>query len=110
VDLKKSMKLIDRPPSSLQAPGKDLWTSVVREYPLNLTSKKVLFQAAEALDRLRQIQTELKVTGLTFTDKAKQPKLHPLVLAEASARQQFVRCMRLLNLDFSEAVTDENPE
>jgi len=107
------MKIVDRPPASLGAPGKDLWNTIVKEYPVNGASRKVLLQAGQALDRLHEIGTELKTTGLTFKDKFGQPKLHPLVLAEGNARMQFCRCMRLLNLNLSEFLgeaTDEDSE
>jgi phage terminase small subunit len=110
-----AIKKLVKPPSHLKEAGAGarLWTAVQREYPINESSGQVLAQGCEALDRLRQIQAKLKKDGLTFVDKFSQIKPHPLLVAEGSTRTQFVRCMRLLNLNLSEFLdesTDEDSE
>jgi phage terminase small subunit len=105
-----AIKKLVKAPSHLKKAGAHLWDCVQREYPLNESSGQVLLQGAEALDRLRQIQAALTEDGLTFVDKFSQIKPHPLLVAEGATRTQFVRCMRLLNLNLSELLDEPNNE
>jgi hypothetical protein len=55
--------------------------------------------ACESWDRAEQARAIVDSQGLTFTDKAGQPKMRPEILIERDNRAAFLRAVRELDLD-----------
>ncbi len=98
---------IPRPPRHLRPATKKWWTAVVTNYVLEDHHLRLLTLAAEAWDRCQEAREVLEKEGLTFTDKAGQPKARPEVAIERDSRTSFARMLRELCLDV--APPEEHP-
>ncbi len=86
-------------PRHLSVAAKKWWREVVGEYEIENHHLKVLRAACEAWDRLNQARVLLKTEGITYLDRFGSPKKHPAVSIEETARLQFVRLLRELDLE-----------
>jgi P27 family predicted phage terminase small subunit len=88
------------PPKRLSAEARKSWQKVVDEYQIvDDTGLIILTTAFEAFDRMRSAQEQIKLEGMTSTDRFGQVKAHPLLTVERDARAQFLAALKALNLD-----------
>jgi phage terminase small subunit len=87
------------PPKHLGPDGAAFWRCTVRDYEFSSESLlSHLEVVAGALDRLAECRAAIKAEGLTIVDKRGDRVPHPLLKAEAAARQAFQSGMRALRL------------
>ena len=87
------------PPAHLGPEGSALWRSTVRDYTIATESLLAHLEVvAGAFDRLAECRAAIKAEGLTIVDRRGDRVPHPLLKAEASARQAFQSGMRALRL------------
>lgn len=88
------------PPDHLTAAARDWWLALVADYAItDRAGLLLLTQAAEAWDRARECREAIKRDGVTYTDKAGQPKPHPLLSVERDCRAGFLAAMKHLHID-----------
>ena len=89
-----------RPPANLSSEAKAWFKKLVDEFPIDDAAGLMLLQqTCESLDRLREAQGILHREGVVILDRFKQPRQHPATLVERDARNQLVKCIRMLDLD-----------
>jgi len=89
-----------RPPSNLSPEARTWFKKLVDEFPIDDPAGLMLLQqACEALDRLRETQKIIHNEGVVIADRFGQPRQHPATLVERDARNQLVKCIRMLDLD-----------
>ena len=86
-------------PPHLEPKTRRWWSSVVRDWNLEEHHVKILTLAAEAWDRAQAARIQVDAEGMTFLDRFKQPKPHPLLQIERDNRLAFARLVRELRLD-----------
>ncbi|RYF61526.1 MAG: hypothetical protein EOO27_01705 [Comamonadaceae bacterium] len=90
-------------PAGLSAEARALWNSTNDEYSFETAADFTLLrQLCETLDRLRQIQAELKTGGLMVEGSTGQMRLNPLLQAEEAARRTILAHVRALRLSTPE--------
>ena len=94
-------------PQHLAASTRKWVKSVCDNYELEDHQFHLLILAGEALDRSEQARLEIQANGMTFDDKAGQPKPRPEVAIELSCKDLFRRLLRELNL--SEEIPESRP-
>jgi P27 family predicted phage terminase small subunit len=100
----------DKPPSTLQRCGRDLWKRVQSAYGITDPEGLLLLSiAAQAADRVESARRKLAAEGLTIKDRFAQARLHPAVRAEQAARAQMLQALRQLNLDPGPAARGGKP-
>lgn len=87
-------------PENLTKAAAAWWQKLVAEYDLSDPAGLLLLQAAlECFDRVKACQRAVKREGMTFRDKAGQPKPHPLLTTERDSRAAMLANLKALNLD-----------
>jgi P27 family predicted phage terminase small subunit len=86
-------------PKGLSDEARKLWRSICSDFEMDASGLALLAEACYSLDRLRQAQALIRNEGITVQDRFQQPKQHPATLIERDARNQFVKCLKALNLD-----------
>ena len=99
---------LPEPPDHLSEASRALWGMVVSDYALHEHHLKVLQVALEAYDRLQQARATLESEGPIYQDRFGAPRKHPAVSIEETARIQFLRAVRELDLE-GEALPDPRP-
>jgi hypothetical protein len=69
-------------PPYLQAAGRELWASTLREWDLADAHLVVLTTACECTDRLVQIRAAMDADGSVLTELSGRKHSHPLIAAE----------------------------
>ncbi len=100
-------KAIPKAPEGLGKAGRELWTSVLRDYWMDGESHKlaILEQAAKVCDRIAEQEAAMKGEQLTVRGSKYQPVIHPLV-AEARAQRGLLASL-LKSLQLPEGEDDE---
>lgn len=92
-------------PASLSAEARELWDATLAEFVfqpgVDLT---LLREMCQALDRLRQVQRELKTAGLMVPAPGGTLKANPLLSIESQLRRDILACTRALRLSSSPEV------
>lgn len=86
------------PLEHLSREAKTWFSAIVRDFELAEHELLILSAAAEAWDRMNGARRLVAKDGMTFVDNRKAIRPHPAVQIEATARTQFLRAMRELNL------------
>jgi len=87
-------------PKHLSAESKRFWAEILKEYCIeDPAGLKILRVALEALDRAQAAREQIEQDGMTYIDKAGQPKGNPLLPVERDSRAAFLAGMKALNLD-----------
>ncbi len=92
------------PPADLEAPGRELWLAVRRDWVLLPTEDRLLEEACRTLDELRRIEQALSDSDVITTGSKGQRRADPL-LAEARAHRLTLRGL-FDSLGISEAEAD----
>jgi len=82
---------------------------VLSDYDLESHHVKILFQAAECLDRIIEAREVIASEGSYYRDRFNQPRVHPAVDVERNNRIVFARLVRELNLSAEEFVESRPP-
>jgi hypothetical protein len=85
-------------PAGLSDRSRALWSSITRDWPLELHELAILAEALRALDRADEARATIESEGITFADRFGQPREHPAVDVERKSRSQFKDIMRALDL------------
>jgi hypothetical protein len=91
-------------PKHLRPSTRNWVKRILSDFELESHHVKLLFQAAECLDRIGLAQEVLAQEGAYFTDRWGQPRSHPALSEERNGRVIFARLIRELNL------SDEAPD
>jgi phage terminase small subunit len=91
-------KTAQQPPEHLSDEAKAWFSAIVQDYVLAEHDLLTLRAAAESWDRCEAARRIVAKEGLTFVDNRKAIRPHPATQIEATARTQFLRAMRELNL------------
>jgi P27 family predicted phage terminase small subunit len=86
------------PPDHLSREAKSWFSAIARDFVLSEHDLIVLSAACEAWDRMNAARQLVAKDGMTFVDNRKAIRQHPAVAIEATARTQFLRAIRELNL------------
>ena len=100
------MKNSIKPPVWLRPETKKWFSSVLDDFELDASGIKLLTLASEAWDRATQARESIAEHGLFFTDRMGNPRKHPAVSVEESARIAFARLLR--ELDISDTAPDDS--
>jgi P27 family predicted phage terminase small subunit len=100
---------LPKPPKHLQKATKTWFEHVVSTWELEEHHVRLLTLAGEAWDRAEQARTTIAKVGLTYMNKAGEPRRHPAVQIEHDARIGFARLLRELALDVSTPADDSRP-
>src|SRR3954471_17809791 len=85
---------------ALSPEAKRLRAKLTRAYAIeDEAGELVLNTALEAFDRMRAAQKVIATEGMTFTDRYKQPRAHPLLVTERDSRAAFMAGIKALGLD-----------
>lgn len=87
----------DEPPD-LRAPGQAFWRTTLEEFQLEDFHKKLLYHAAQCLDRLEEARLILERDGLTSWSSSGE-KVHPALVIEKDQKKLFAQLVRELRLD-----------
>jgi hypothetical protein len=86
-------------PAHLAETEQALFRKITSEFEINDSGAiSVLTVAMEAHQRMREAREEVASEGTTFLDRFGQMRPHPAVGIERSARNDYLRAMRVLNL------------
>ena|SRR5205809_732263 len=88
-----------KPPAHLKKASRDWWAKVNSDYSLEDHHRRLLTLACESWERAQQARQAIEEHGLTFTDKAGQPRARPEVAIERDSRVVFARLLRELDLE-----------
>jgi len=91
------------PPEHLRADTSAWFTSIIKEYELDLHHVRLLTKACEAWDRSEQPCEAIAKHGLTYTDRFDSPRARPECAIERDSRLAFARLVRELGLDVASA-------
>jgi phage terminase small subunit len=95
---------IPKPPAGLQASGRKFWTKVLTEYDLSESHDlERLRQACSCLDEIAEGEKIIKSEGRFIVDRFKQRREHPAGRTIRDNKILFLRAVRELNLDISQA-------
>jgi phage terminase small subunit len=94
------------PPAHLTKQRQDLWRSLLNEYVFSTGELETLRLGLEALDRAEEAREAVAAAGPYFIDRYGQPRPHPGLQVEHTARLDFLKVARELNLAEGE---DEAP-
>ena len=87
-------------PKGLSREAADLFEETVSNFGIeDSTHRQHLLRAAEALDRIRAAQAELKRSGLVTRDRHGVLRAHPCVAIERGAVAAYISAFRLLKLE-----------
>ncbi len=105
-------KAIPKAPKGLGQAGRELWTSVLRDYWMDGESHKlaILEQAAKVCDRIAEQEAAMQGEPLTVKGSKFQPVIHPLVAEARSQRGLLASLLKSLQLpdgDDDEAQREE---
>jgi len=91
---------LPEPPTgvSLQAAGLRLWHSVVSQFDLDSHDLQMLGAACEAFDIAARHKRKLDREGLTFKDKAGNPRPHPSCSEYRASLDSYRKLIRELAL------------
>jgi P27 family predicted phage terminase small subunit len=86
-------------PSNLSEEACNRWRKIIEEYEIeDAGSLDILHTGLEAFDLMRKAQAEIETDGLTFLDRFKQRKAHPLITTERDARSAYLAALKQLGL------------
>ena len=92
----------DTAPMHLGDHGKRLWRDIMTDHGIDdAGGRSILLRACESLDRLRQVQAQIAVDGITTKGYRGQVRPHPLLSTEAEQSRILLACFRALNLDIA---------
>jgi len=94
-------------PKHLSASSQKWVKSVLEVFELEDHHYHLLILAGETLDTSEAARKAIVKHGMTFEDKAGQPKPRPEVAIEANSKDLFRRLLRELNL--SEPIPEQRP-
>jgi hypothetical protein len=87
-------------PEHLRASGKAFYEAVLQETDIEAVNElEVLARAAECLDRIAAAQASIAEHGEITVNQYNQPKLNPACNLEKQARDGFLACMRMLDIE-----------
>jgi hypothetical protein len=87
-------------PGHLRAPGAAFYQWMIIETDISSTDKlAVLVRACECLDRLAAAQASITELGEITVNQYNQPRLNPAFNLEKTARDGFLACMRMLDIE-----------
>lgn len=92
-------KHIPKPPTGICSDARRFWTSVNSLYELTPDRMEALVEACHSMTRARQCRKAIKAHGLTYLDKAGQPKPRPEVAQEKAAQLVYSKMIQLINID-----------
>jgi hypothetical protein len=110
------MSVLDQLPDDLQAPpahfseaARSFFMHVVSTGSYDAPARALLIRFCEVGDQLQKVRGELAAasSSFTFTDKAGQPRLHPLVKHELALTNEYGKLFRLLGWDQAPATGDD---
>jgi hypothetical protein len=91
--------------AELSAESQAFFDNVAKDFQINDPGGlKILFQAAQCLDRVSEARTILDKEGMVIYDRFTQARPHPAAKLECDFRAGFLASMRLLGLDGAEGV------
>jgi P27 family predicted phage terminase small subunit len=94
------LRLAPRPPRTLCAEARALWSSIVAEHIVDDgASFELLRQLCESVSNLRAIQRQIRKDGLMIKGSKGQMRPHPLFATEAEYRRAILACIRALKID-----------
>jgi phage terminase small subunit len=89
-----------RPPKGLSRAAQKWWSRLQEDFNIvDPGGLAILTAGAEALDRTRQAEAQIKVEGLTVLDRWQQAKPHPCVNIARDSRAQMLAALKALRLD-----------
>jgi len=87
-------------PKGLSREATELYEETISNFGIeDSTHRQHLLRAAEALDRMRQAQAELKRSGLVTRDRHGVLRAHPCIGIERAALAAYISAFRLLKLE-----------
>lgn len=96
----RELTSVPRPPKTLCAEAKALWSSIVAEHVVeDGASLELLRQLCESVTNLRAIQRQVRRDGLMVAGSKGQLRPHPLLSVEAEYRRAVLACIRALKID-----------
>src|SRR5438876_6576520 len=96
-------------PAHLKAATRLWWESVITSWDLAPHHVRLLTLAAVCWDRGEAARKILETSGLIVETKAGGPRAHPAVKIEETARLQFARLLRELDLDIDAPAAASRP-
>src|ERR1700730_11603229 len=89
-----------RPPKWLSRAAQKWWRRLRDDFGIeDSAGVALLTAAAEALDRTREAEAQVKAEGLTVLDRWQQAKPHPCVGVARDSRAQMMAALKALRLD-----------
>ena len=88
-----------RPPDHLSGEMKTFWRAVLKDYDLPAEHLRILQVTAEQFDRGQAARERIEKDGMVTKDG----KRHPLIGVEAKSTELFLRGVRDLGLEVSDA-------
>ncbi len=86
-------------PAGLSAEARELWRRTLDEYAFDVGADLTLLrELCATVDRLRQVQKEIKAVGLTVTGASGQVRANPLLQVEDQQRRTILAHVRALRL------------
>lgn len=85
-------------PEGLSSRAERLWTTITRDWPLEVAEATLLAEALRSLDRADTCRAVLDAEGLVVRDFRGRPHAHPLIGEERKARGRHAALMRQLDL------------
>lgn len=85
-----------KPPAHLSPAASAWFAKICREHDVRPGAERMVVMAAELIDRIATARAALVEHGLTFTDRAGNPKPRPEIAIERDARRDLIAlCDRL---------------
>src|SRR5262245_31182204 len=104
----RNKQKLPKPPKHLRPTTRKWFADVVSSYELEPHHVRLLTLAAESWDRIQEAREAIAQSGLTYVNKAGEPRRHPAVQIEHDSKIAFARLLRELALDIS-APDDSRP-
>lgn len=93
------MTPVVKPPTTLSAPGKQMFSAIVEEFGIDdSVGLRLLQSACEAFEFVQMCQKQIKADGPMIEDGEKR-KIHPMVAAMRDARSAMLQNLKALNCD-----------
>ena len=85
------------------------YTEVCKTFDLESHHKLLLQTAAESWDLYQTAREEIATKGMTYSDKAGQPRTRPEIKVANDAKITFMRALRETGLDLAEPEQSKPP-
>lgn len=108
----RALTLVERgaEPAELTVSSRQLFDKLVHAYGIDdIGGREILRCGLVSLDRAEAAERTIARDGLSFVDKAGQPKAHPLLPVARDARAAWLTALKALNLAVGEPARPGRP-